>query len=254
MIRRYVFDTVRAMLARAFTPAEVKALDEAIDKALGPARPEPIDLIDLTVLKAAAPERTDADLAPWVEPLKAVCRRYDVNSTRRIGAFITMLAHEGGYRVGARENMNYSAARLSAVWPARFKGPNALALSLAHKPEALANEVYAGRMGNGPPASGDGWRFRGNGPLQLTGRDNHEAFAKATGMTLDEATVWIGTLEGGLESAAWFWEANDINRLADTPGVADETKRINGGSVGLADRTARFDRTVSCLLEREKKP
>lgn len=263
MIRRYIFNAVRDMLLardarRPFTTSEVKALDEAIDAATahgGEGTTGPIDLIDVSVLKAAAPERAAADLAPWVDPLKAVCRRYEIDSVRRIAAFVTALAHEGGFKVGARENMNYSAARLSAVWPSRFPAnPRAGQLRrdhFANQPERLANEVYANRMGNGPASSGDGWRFRGNGPLQLTGRDNHEAFAKAAGMSVDEAVVWIGTLEGGLESAAWFWDVNDVNRLADTPGVADETKQINGGTVGLADRTARFDRTVKRLLERE---
>lgn len=257
MTRAAIFSAVRAAApSKLFNkPGNVLALDNLLD-AFGVPREEetvagPIDLIDASVLKAAAPERTALDLAQWVEPLKSACRRHEIDTIRRIAAFLTTLAHEGRFRVGARENMNYSAARLAAVWPGRFKGPNALALSMAHKPEAIANLVYANRMGNGPPESGDGWKFRGNGPTQLTGRDNHEAFAKAIGMSLDDATAWIATLEGGIESAAWFWEANDINRLADTPGVADETKRINGGTIGLADRAARFDRTVTRLLERE---
>lgn len=215
-----------------------------------------IDLIDVSVLRAAAPERSEAELAPWVEPIKAACRRFEIDRIRRIAAFLTTLAHEGGFKVGARENMNYSAKRLAEVWPARFSGgggrPNPLAASLDRKPEEIANHVYANRMGNGLPATGDGWKFRGNGPIQLTGRANHEAFAKAMGMTLDEATVWIGTIEGGVMSAAWFWEENDVNRLADTPGVADETKRINGGTVGLADRQERFGRVVDRLLDRER--
>lgn len=215
-----------------------------------------IDLIDVSVLRAAAPERSEAELLPWVEPIRQACRKFDIDRIRRIAAFLTTLAHEGGFKVGARENMNYSANRLAQVWPGRFRGPggtgpNGLAKALDRKPEEIANHVYAGRMGNGRPESGDGWRFRGNGPIQLTGRTNHEAFAKAMGMTVDEVAAWIGTVEGGVMSAAWFWEENDINRLADTPGVADETRRINGGTVGLADRTERFNRTVARLLERE---
>lgn len=258
MSRRPIFAAVGAAARPGLwnDRRNILALDNLLDAFGVPREGEglagPIDLIDVSVLKAAAPERTEVDLVPWVEPIKDACRRHEIDSIRRIAAFLTTLAHEGGFRVGARENMNYSAGRLAAVWPSRFKGPNARALTLAGKPEFIANEVYANRMGNGSPQSGDGWRFRGNGPMQITGRDNHLAFAKAVGMTLDAATAYIGTLEGGIESAAWFWSINDINRLADTPGVADETKRINGGAVGLADRTARFDRTVKRLLERER--
>ncbi len=264
MTRSPIFAAVRAVARPGlFSDAgNILALDNLLD-AFGVPRDDaliagPIDLLDVSVLRAAAPERSAAELAPWVAPLKAACRRYEIDSIRRIAAFVTTLAHEGGFVVGKREDMSYSAARMSEVWPGRFaqggvKGrPNALARALERKAEALANEVYANRMGNGPAGSGDGWQFRGNGPPQLTGRDNHEAFAKAMNMPLDKATAWIGTLEGGIEAAAWFWEANDINRLADTPGVADETKRINGGTTGLADRTAHFDRTVKRLLEREQ--
>lgn len=217
----------------------------------------PISAIDALLLKMAAPARPLAELEAWVEPIKAACRRYDINNIRRVAAFVTTLGHEGGFVVGKRENMNYSAVRMSEVWPGRFaqggvKGrPNALAKALDRKPEDIANHVYANRMGNGAPASGDGWRFRGNGPPQLTGRDNHEAFAKAMNMTLDQAMAYIATLDGGVMAAAWFWEENDVNRLADTPGVSDETKRINGGEIGLAARRAIFDTLVAELLRRE---
>lgn len=260
MTRKAIFAAIKdARGGKSFDAMEVGAVDNILD-ALGVPRESdgptpahgPIALIDVSVLKAAAPEKADAELLPWVAPIRDVGQRYEINTIRRIAAFLTTLAHEGGFKIGVRENMNYSADRLAAVWPSRFKGPNALARSLHRKPEAIANEVYANRMGNGPPESGDGWQFRGNGPTQLTGRDNHQRFADAMGMTLDDATAWIGTIKGGVEAAAWFWEENDVNRLADTPGIADETKRINGGTIGLRDRTERFNRTVARLLELEK--
>lgn len=211
-----------------------------------------IDLIDVSVLKAAAPDRTDAQLAPWVEPIKAACAKFEIDRVRRIAAFIGNIAVESGFVPGREENLNYSAGRMAQVWPGRFSdghgGANMRARELDHDPEAFANVVYACRMGNGDEHSGDGWRFRGVGPMQLTGRDNHQRFATAVGLTLDQAEDYIRTLEGGVMSAAWFWEANDINRLADTPGVADETRKINGGLTGLADRKARFDRVVARLL------
>lgn len=266
MNRKAIFDCVRMILDRGFRDSEIAALDRAIDEAEGvivvtapraPRAPRQITaLIDVSVLKAAAPEKTEAELAQWVDPIRNVCAKYEINTVRRIAAFVTTLAHEGGFKVGRRENMNYSAKRMAEVWPSRFadkwKMPNALAKSLDRKPEEIANHVYANRMGNGAPESGDGWRYRGNGPIQLTGKDNHKAFAMEIGKAVEAASDYIATLEGGVEAAAWFWEENDVNRLADTPGVADETRRINGGTVGIADRTERFNRTVARLLELDR--
>lgn len=214
-------------------------------------------LVDLAVLRAACPERSDAQLAEWIAPINKACARFEINTIRRVAAFIAQMAHESGLQPAREENLNYSAQRLAQVWPKRFsdgKGqPNRRAQELAHQPEMLANVVYANRLGNGPPESGDGWRFRGVGPLQLTGRASHWEFAQDMGMPANAALeAYLRTIEGGVMSAAWFWEANDINRLADTPGVSDETRRINGGDIGLADRKARFDRTVAALLKAER--
>ncbi len=206
-----------------------------------------IGKIDVHLLRVACPERTEADLAPWVEPIQRACKRFDINSVRRVAAFISQMAHESSLKPGREENLNYTARRLTQVWPARFPSV-AAAEPYARNPEKLANRVYAGRMGNGPEMSGDGWKFRGAGPMQLTGRSNWTGFADAMGMSIDEALMYGRTLEGGVMSAAWFWMTNDLNRLADTPGVRDESQRINGGPHGLADREARFNRTVAALL------
>lgn len=203
--------------------------------------------IDVHLLRVACPERTEADLAPWVEPIQRACKRFDINTVRRVAGFISQMAHESSLIPGREENLNYSAKRLTQVWPSRFP-TIAVAEPYARNPEKLANRVYAGRMGNGPEVSGDGWKFRGAGPGQLTGRDNIMRFAKAMGMTVEQALAYIRTIEGGVMSFAWFWSVNDLNRLADTPGVTDETRRINGGTHGLADREARFNRTVAALL------
>ena len=212
--------------------------------------PTAIALIGVDVLRAACPERTPAELAPWVEPVKAACFRFDIDTVRRIAAFVAQMAHESAMIPGREESLSYTAKRLTEVWPRRFPTLDAAA-PYARNPERLANRVYADRMGNGPEASGDGWRFRGAGPLQLTGASNWRAFAAAMRMTVDDALAYGRTLAGGVMAAAWFWEANDINRLADTPGVADETRAINGGEHGFADRKARFDRTVAALLAKE---
>lgn len=215
----------------------------------------PISAITVDLIAITAPHLKPSVLAPWVDPLREACEYFEIDTIRRVAAFLANLGHESGWVVGRREGMSYSAARLAQVWPKRFRGPdgkpNALAHSLARKPEALANHVYANRMGNGGPETGDGWRFRGNGPLQLTGRTNHALFARAFGLDVNEAAEWIGTVEGGIMSAAWFWEANDINRLADTPGVADETRAINGGEIGIEHRRQLFNALVARLLELE---
>jgi len=208
----------------------------------------PIDLIDAQLLSIAAPETPAGELAAWVQPIKAACQRFEIDRVRRIAAFIAQMAHESGLRPRT-ENLNYSAKRLTEVWPSRFPTME-VARQFERNPEKLANAVYANRMGNGPPASGDGWRFRGAGPLQITGRNNFTGFATAMEMTIDMALQYARTIEGGIMAAAWFWEENDINRLADTPGVEDESRRINGGTHGLADRRARFDRVVRELLRR----
>lgn len=215
-----------------------------------------LNLIDAQLLKIAAPETPAVELAAWTMPIITACQRFEINTVRRIAAFIAQMAHESGLRP-RQENLNYEAKRMAEVWPARFSitgkrggAPNRRSRELEHNPEALANVVYANRLGNGPPESGDGWRFRGTGPLQVTGRANITAFGKSVAMTPEQAVEYARTLEGGIMAAAWFWEENDINRLADTPGVEDESRRINGGVNGLADRRARFDRVVKELLRR----
>jgi putative chitinase len=212
-----------------------------------PQYPRLIAMIDVDLLRVACPERTREQLEPWVEPIRKACQRFGIDNVRRIAGFISQMAHESSLIPGREENLNYSAKRLTQVWPSRFPSI-AAAEPYARNPEKLANRVYANRMGNGPESSGDGWKFRGVGPGQLTGRDNMTRFAKAMGLTVDQALAFIRTIEGGVMSFAWFWSVNDLNRLADTPGVTDETRRINGGTHGLADREARFNRTVAALL------
>ena len=222
----------------------------------------PIDAISVSLLKVACPERSEAELAPLVEPIRAACRRFEINTIRRVAAFISQMAHESGLRLRT-ENLNYSVGGLlSGFGRHRISEANARQLGRKVDEDALpesrqkqiANLIYGGawgaeQLGNTQP--GDGWKMRGRGLIQLTGRRNWEGFAASMGMGLDDALAYAETAEGGVMAAAWFWEHNDINRLADTPGVSDETRRINGGSIGLADREARFNRTVAALLRAE---
>lgn len=217
-----------------------------------------IEQIDAQLLKICCPETPTAVLAVWADPLKLACRRFGIDKVREIAAFLAQAGHECCGFTRFEESLYYTAPRMAQVWPGRFAVnpkakppmPNALAFKLQKNPEALANSVYANRLGNGGPSSGDGWRFRGFGPFQLTGRANHQAFADAMGLELDEVPEYIRTPQGGAMSAAWFFKVNGLEDLAMTAGVADETLRINGGLVGLPDRKARFDRVVKELLRR----
>lgn len=181
---------------------------------------------------------------------------YNINTLNRVAGFIAQCAHESlGFTVLA-ENLNYSQAGLRKVFPRYF--PNdTIAMAYARKPEKIANRVYANRMGNGNEASGDGWKFRGHGPLQLTGHDNHAAFAASIDRTIDETVEYISTLQGGIESACWFWKANNINKwldINDFDGASDVINRgrktsIIGDAIGYADRLSRYKVAKSVLGE-----
>jgi putative chitinase len=226
----------------------VKQIDALAD-AMGLAMTAgPIGMIDVALLKISCPERSEAELLPWVAPIQAACLKYDISNVRRVASFLAQMAHESGLAAGVQENLNYSAARLVQVWPSRFP-TIAAATPYAANPQKLANFVYANRMGNGDIASGDGWRFRATGP-GLTGRDNWRRFGETIGKSAEEAVAYALTVPGAVASFGWFWFVNGLNALADTAGIEDETRKINGGTIGLADRKARFDRVVAELLRR----
>lgn len=269
--RKQIFDALRPILPQpGFGDPRVIAAADALCDAAGIPRDdnrEPMDmvaLIDVSVLKAAAPERDAASLAEWVDPIKRACRRFEMTTIRRMASFIAVfLAHESNLRP-VNESLNYSVDALLSKF-SRSRISEADARRLGRKPgepalspdrqEAIANLIYGGEFGRkqlGNVQPGDGWVFRGTSAGQLTGRSNFTRFAAAMKMTLDQALSFARTMEGGVMAAAWFWDENDINRLADTPGVDDETRKINGGTMGLADRKERFDRTVAALLAREK--
>lgn len=161
---------------------------------------------------------------------------YEINTPLRMAHFLAQAAHEsGGFRL-LEENLNYSADGLNKIFPKYFKNAGRDANEYSRKPEKIANVVYSSRMGNGPPESGDGYRFRGRGCIQLTGRSNYTSFAETLEMSLDEAIEYLTTPEGAVESAAFFWANNGCNELADQDDVVKVTKRVNGGTIGLEDR------------------
>jgi len=165
-----------------------------------------------------------------------VLEEYGIDTPLRMAHFLAQTSHESGGFRAVEENLNYRAETLSKIFPKYFRDKDTN--DYAKKPEKIANLVYGNRMGNGPVESGDGYRYRGRGLIQLTGKSNYEKFAEGIESTLEEAVEYLTTPEGAVESAAWFWANNGLNELADTDDITKVTKRINGGTIGLAEREA----------------
>ncbi len=173
--------------------------------------------------------------AKWLEPMLETFEKYDISTPERQAAFIGQCAHESGNFKYLEENLNYSAERLCAVWPSRF--PNLEAAAPYHRnPEAIANKVYSGRMGNGPEDSGEGFAFRGRGVVQLTGRDNYQRCGDGLGVDLVGNPDLLKEPKYAMLSAGWFWNKTNLNALADSGDLETMTRRINGGLNGLNDR------------------
>jgi len=174
----------------------------------------------------------------WCEALNKILPDYDITTPQRVAAFLAQTAHESGSYTALHENLNYTAQSLCRVWPSHFNA--SIADQYAHNPEKIANRAYAGRMGNGDEASGDGWNFCGRGLLQVTGRVNYQAFADSLQMNITDVPAFLQTFEGAVQSACWFWENNNLNSYADSGDFVTMTKKINGGTLGLDDRQHRY--------------
>jgi len=185
----------------------------------------------------------------WHKALSQLLPDYEINTPQRVAAFIAQCAHESGGFMVLKENLNYRAASLRKIFPKYFPD-DAIAqryASMPNKQEAIANRVYANRMGNGPEESGDGYRYCGRGLIQLTGRQNYTWFAASLEITPEEATEYLGTFEGAAQSACWFWETNKLNQWADAGDIVTLTKRINGGTIGLEDRIKHYEHALHVL-------
>jgi putative chitinase len=182
----------------------------------------------------------------WFEALSKLLPDYDINTVPRVAAFLAQTAHESGGYKALKENLNYRAETLMKVWPRYF--PNMeIANQYAHKQEAIANRAYGGRMGNGPEASGDGFKYCGRGLIQLTGKDNYTSFAESIETPVEQIPEFLGTFEGAVQSACWFWENNNLNQFADSGDMLTLTKRINGGTLGLDDRIKHYNHAMHIL-------
>ena len=206
----------------------------------------------LTVDQLGAMIPTNNEVEAWCEELNKALPKYDINTPQRVAGFISQCAHESRDFTATEENLNYSQGALERVFGRYFGAGKRNAAEYARNPEKIANYVYMdefrskrGALGN--TQAGDGWRFRGGGLKQLTGRNNYEGFAKDYDMTAEEAADWVRTKEGALASALWFWNKNNLNTIADTGSVVALTKRINGGDIGLADRQHRYNIAMQAL-------
>lgn len=181
----------------------------------------------------------------WAAALGAAMAEWRINTPEREAAFLAQVAHESGQLRTLQENLYYSAEGIRNTWPRRFDLDTALAY--AHLPARIGNRAYADRMGNGDEASGDGFRFRGRGPIQITGRELYTACGLALGMDLLAEPERLLETGPGARSAAWLWDRKGLNALADAGDLQAITRRINGGLNGYADRVAYHKRALIAL-------
>ncbi|MBT2374854.1 glycoside hydrolase family 19 protein [Pseudomonas fluorescens] len=179
----------------------------------------------------------------FVTALNAAMNRYAIVNPLRIAAFISQVGHESGQLTRLVENLNYGVEGLMKTWPSRFDLERATAA--ARKPEQIANIVYAGRMGNSTP--GDGWKYRGRGLIQVTGKNNYTACGGALGLDLVGSPERLEQPQYAALSAAWYWATNGLNTLADAGDLKGITQRINGGQTGAADRAELYARALKVL-------
>ena len=179
----------------------------------------------------------------FVPVLNTAMSRYQIVGAKRMAVFIAQVGHESGQLMRLVENLNYSTDALRKTWPSRFDVD--LASAVARKPEQIANIAYGSRMGNTAP--GDGWKYRGRGLIQITGKNNYSACGEALGLDLIAQPDLLEKPQHACMSAAWFWATNGLNTLADAGKFEAITQRINGGQNGASDRQALYAKALKVL-------
>lgn len=207
-------------------------------------------MITLQQFKAMIPSNKEPE--SWYHAAVDMFKKYDINTNNRIAGFMAQCAHESLDFTRLTENLNYSEKALNSVFGRYFGKGKRDAKQYARNQEKIANYVYQdefrskrGALGNTQP--GDGWLFRGRGIKQLTGRNNYAAFGKSVGMSAEEAADYVATPKGAMESACWFWATNKLEKLADAGDIKGLTKKINGGTIGLEDRTRRWESALQIM-------
>ncbi|MEX3846238.1 glycoside hydrolase family 19 protein [Paraburkholderia sp. BR10882] len=208
-------------------------------------------MLNAAIMKQAFPHCAAPDV--WANALNSALPKFGIDTPDRIASFLAQTGYESGQFNHLEENLNYTASNLIKVWPNRF--PNvASAAPYVNNPRKLGDYVYANRMGNGDVASDDGYRFRGRGIIQLTGRSNYAAAAKAIGVGLIEHPELLAQPVNACLSGAWFWQTRGLNELADDRTGDDDledfteiTRRINGSTTGVNERFALFKQVATAL-------
>ena len=216
-----------------------------------PPKPAPI-VSPITVSLLEALGIRHALAVQWLPHISQAAHRYQIDANpRRLAAWLATIAHESARLTTLVENLNYSAQGLARTWPSRYADmtgqPTATAIRIARHPEQIANLTYAGRMGNGSAGSGDGWRYRGRGLIQITGRSKYAASGLVLGLDLLEHPELLEQPCNAALSAAEWWNRHGCNELADTGDLADVTRRVNGGLTGLDDRLKLYAAAMAYL-------
>lgn len=211
--------------------------------------------MDAPLLRQAMPLLAPTRAVEWAPHVDAAMAEFSIIGPKRPAAFLAQVGHESQDFSRLVESLNYSPARLRLTFGARISAQQAAVLGRqpgestvpSERQERIAELAYGGRMGNMAP--GDGWRYRGRGAIQITGRENYRRCGKALGLDLENAPELLQVLPGAIRSAAWFWAANGCNELADEGHFERITKTINGGTTGLADRLQRWTTAKHALAE-----
>lgn len=204
-------------------------------------------MLTLNQLKQLLPR--NQHVSYWHHALEQLLPDYEINTPRRMAAFIAQCAHESAQFTVLKENLNYKPMSLRKLF-SKYFDTDELAQQYCSKPNkqaAIANRIYANRMGNGDESSGDGYRFSGRGLIQLTGRATWQEFADSIETSLTDLDEYMQTFEGACQSACFFWESRKLNQYADTGDILTLTKKINGGTIGLEDRKKHYEHALHIL-------
>ena len=200
--------------------------------------------ITVEILAACLPQAKHDRLEMFCEGVNETFEHFDISTPPRMAMFLAQTAHESANFSEVEENLNYAAKALMAFWPKRFAGVDD---QYARHPEQIANRAYCDRMGNGSEASGEGYAYRGRGLIQLTGKDNYRHCGTALGIDLLSNPDLVSHNPVAVLSAGWFWDTRKLNTVSDTGDVERATKLINGGTIGLKERTEHFQHILQVL-------
>lgn len=218
-----------------------------VSAVVSPIPPAEFVIITVLQLKDILTNAIDEHVEKYTPALNAEMQKYEVHSPIRVAHFIAQIAHESGSFRYSSENLNYSAKALRAVFGKYFP-TDEMAEAYARQPEKIANRVYASRMGNGDEASGEGWKFRGRGLIQLTGKENYTNCGNAIGRDLLSNPDQLATDPyAAVAASLWFWNSRSLNTHADNDDVNTVTRRINGGLNGLDDRVSYLNKAKAVL-------